>query len=241
MTNPEDTSIVKNNKEENKNPTPPSNKTVTEKGGETDALTQRLDEIETGLKADLEESQKEVKSLREEIKTANQRNNQPQDEIVDATRRSAHITQLPIIEGAPVIKSKISAIIGVKGLEMTAEVTNAEGDEFTLPFGCDVTKLDFDQEKTKDLYTTSYENLKSEKFELINIDPNDLTGASKVEKGVVVSDGALIPEIDRSSGTPMATGRKIRTTVKKDVRHYTIAFKGKEFTFTNADLANIRI
>ena len=121
------------------------------------------------------------------------------------------------------------------------DVVNADGEKFEVPFGCDIKKLDFSSESIKDLYKTSYENLQSEKFELIDIDENDLTGASKVEKGEIVSDGALVPEIDRSSGTPTATGRKVRTSVRKDVRHYTIKFGGKKFTFTNEDLANIRI
>ena len=90
-------------------------------------------------------------------------------------------------------------------------------------------------------YTTSYENLDSAKFSLVDIDPNDKAGASKVELNKVVSEGTPVAEIDRSTGQPVATGRKVRTTVRRNLRHYTIDVDGKKFTFSEDELASIRI
>lgn len=207
----------------------------------TDLLNERLDAIENGLKADLEESKSQVADLTEALKKANKSNSRDSDEVVDTERRSAHIMELPVIDGSPIVKSSISGVLGIKGIEMIASVETADGKKYDVPFGCDVKQVDFQTEATENLYKISYENLSSEKFELEDIDPNDLTGASKVEKGQIVSEGGLIPEVDRSTGTPVATGRKIRPKVRKDVRHYTIKHNGKKITFTNEDLANIRI
>jgi hypothetical protein len=206
-----------------------------------DAVMERIQQIEDGLKVQLEEKDAQIAELQQDIKNAARNNNQPQDDVVDTARRSAHIISLPVIEGSPIIKSEMSSVLGVKGLEMIAKVENAAGEKFEVPFGCDIKRLDFSDKSLKDLYKTSYENLSAEKFELVDIDENDLTGASKVEKGLVSSEGTLIPEIDRSTGTPIATGRKVRTTVRKDVRHYSFMADGKKVILTNEELANIRV
>lgn len=206
-----------------------------------DAVMARLQEIEDNLKVQLEEKDAQIEDLQKDVERASQNKNTNQDEEVDTKRRSAHLISLPIIEGSPIVKSEITSVLGIAGLELVAKVKNAAGDSFEVPFGCDIKKLDFDSEQLKDMHRVSYENLKTEEFDLVDIDENDLTGASKVEKGVVSSEGSLVPEVDRSTGTPIATGRKVRTTVRKDIRHYTIKSNGKKFTFTNEDLANIRI
>ena len=209
---------------------------------EPDLITARLDAIENGLKVELEESRAETASLREAIKNVSKSNaNSFEDDVVDTARRSAHVTSLPVINGVPIVWAESSRVTGLKGIELIMSARDANGSEFTIPFGCDVGKVDFSDKKLKDIHSTSYENLKTQKFELQDIDENDLTGASKIEKGKVVDEGSVVPEIDRSSGTPMPTGRKIRTTVKADVRHYTILFDGKKITLTDKELGNIRI
>ena len=205
-----------------------------------DPVMDRLDKIEKGLKVDLEKSQTEVKELTEKIDKLAKSNNQPVDDVVDLARRSANIMSLHVIDGAPIVKSEMSAVLGIEGVEMIAYVVNAKGDKYSIPVGCDIKRVDFTKDSTKELHKTSYENLKVEKFNLMDIDENDLTGASKIEKGKVVSEGTPIPEIDRSTGVPVATGRKIRTRVIKDVRHYTIEFNNKKFTMTDDYLGNIR-
>ena len=213
------------------------NKDVT-KEQRTDEVTKRLDEIEHGLKVELEESRKQVEELSQKLSSLSNKNNVG-EETIDVERRSANSITLPIIEGAPVIKSEIVAVKDIEGIEMLAKVENADGKKFTVPFGCNVKNVDFTQDNTKDLYQTSYENLESGTFELVDI--VDLTGASKVEKGKIVSVGTPVDEVDRSSGVPVLTGRKIKAVVRRDVREYTIQYNGKKFRFTGDDLANIRI
>jgi hypothetical protein len=209
---------------------------------EPDLITARLDAIENGLKAELEESRAETASLREAIKNVSKSNaNSFEDDVVDTARRSAHVTSLPVIDGVPIVWARSSPVTGMEGIELIMIAKDANGKEFTIPFGCNVGKVDFSDKKLKDVHQTSYENLKTQKFELQDIDENDLTGASKIEKGKVVDEGSVVPEMDRSSGTPMPTGRKIKTTVKADARHYTILFDGKKITLTDKELGNIRI
>ena len=105
-----------------------------------------------------------------------------------------------------------------------------------------ITGLDFGDKKIKDIQTTSYENIKTLNFELQDTDNvGDLTGASKVELKKIVGEGGLVSEVDRSSGRPVPTGRKIRTVVRADIRYYTIMFNGEKFTLSSEELGNIRI
>lgn len=220
------------------------NKTIisTPEEKETDVVMKRLDAIEDGLKVELEESRAEVKELSDKLNNLPKSNNSELDDgIVDIERKSAHIMSLPVIEGAPVIKSVISSVLGIEGVELMAEIKNARGEKYTLPFGCNIKKVDFSKDNLKDVYHTSYETLKTQKFNLVDIDQNDLTGASKIEHNVVVEVGQPVNEVDRSTGTPIATGRKVRANVKRNLREYTIEFEGKNFKLTEADLANIRI
>ena len=219
----------------------PAPKVKTPEQKSDDALNARLDLIENGLKVQLEERDAEIADLAETVKNLSKNGNHSEDEIVETERRSANKMSLPMIEGAPIVKSEITAVLGVPGLELIASVENAKGEKFEVPFGCKTKDLDFTLKALKDVYTTSFEKLDSETFDLQDIDEDDLTGASKVDKKVVVSEGTLIPEIDRSSGLPVPTGRKIRTKVKKHVRYYTIKFGDEKFTLTNTELENIRI
>lgn len=208
-----------------------------------DQMMKRLDAIETGLKVELETKDNQIKELTDKINTLSKNSNKRSvdDEVVDTARRSAHIMSLPLIDGVPIVKGEVKRHIGVKGIESVMMATDAKGVVHTVPFGCDIKQVDFSDKSTKDIHRTSFENLKTQNFELVDIDQNDLTGASKIEKGVVVDEGVTIAEIDRSTGTPIATGRKIKASVREDIRHYTFMFEGEKFTLTNKELGNIRI
>jgi len=208
-----------------------------------DQMMKRLDAIETGLKVQLETKDTQIKELTDKVNSLSQNSNKRSndDDIVDTARRSAHIMSLPVIDGVPIVKGVVVHMTGIKGVDSLMMATDVKGVVHSIPFGCDIKRVDFSEKDKKDIHRTSFENLKTVNFELIDIDQNDLTGASKIEKGVIVDEGATIPEIDRSSGTPMATGRKIKATVKEDIRHYTMMFEGEKFTLTNKELGNIRI
>jgi hypothetical protein len=149
--------------------------------------------------------------------------------------------RLPVVNDAPVIAGKLERVVGIEGLEYLMNVETADGKKYSFPFGCDIGRINFANEKLKGIETTSYENVKTLNFKLHDIDQNDLTGASKVEKGKIVGEGGVIPEVDRSSGRPILTGRKIRTVVRSDVRYYTIEHAGKKFTISSDELGNFRI
>ncbi len=218
--------------------------TIVKEVNPQDALNARLDEIENNLKGTIDR-QNEV--IENQNKTIEELKNRPamvvdrEDEAILVDRQSAHTMRLPVVNDVPVIDGKLERVIGVPGLEYLMNVETADGKKYAFPMGCDISRIDFSNDKIKDIQTTAYENIKTVNFRLQDIDNNDLTGASKVEKGQITGEGRVIPEVDRSSGRPVLTGRKIRTVVRSDIRYYVIEFNGKKFTFTSEKLGNFRI
>jgi hypothetical protein len=211
---------------------------------EIDPIAARLDAIEHNLKGTIDRQDEVIQNLNktiDELKNKSVATSSDVDEGVILDRQSAHTMRMPVVDGAPVIEGKLERVIGVAGLEYLMNVKTADGKEYSFPFGCDVGRLDFSDKKTKDIQTTSYENIKTMDFKLQDIDTNDLTGASKVEKGKIIGEGGLVSEVDRSGGRPVATGRKIRTVVRSDIRYYTIEYNGEKFTLSSDELGNIRI
>jgi len=201
-----------------------------------DALHARLDEIQGKMQETIDSQAKTIQELKD-------RPTRPSDDddgiLVD--RQSAHTMRMPVVDGVPVIKGKSERVTGIEGIDYLMKVETADSKKYSFPIGCDISKLNFTDSKLKGIESTSYENIKTKDFALQNIDTNDLTGASKVDKGQIVSEGNKIPEVDRSSGNPVMTGRKIRTVVRNDVRHYTIEHGGELFTIDNEMLGNIRV
>ena len=202
----------------------------------TDELSARLDKMQGEMQDTIESQAKIIEDLKNNPTTA-----VVEDEAILVGRQSAHSMLLPVVEGAPVIAGKLERVVGIQGLENLMVVKTAGGKTYKFPIGCDISKLDFSDDKLEGVKTTSYENLETKKFKFQNIDENDKTGASKVEKDKIVGEGGNIPEIDRSSGMPMKTGRSIRTVVLRDVRTYTIEHDGKKFHISSEDLGNFRI
>lgn len=204
---------------------------------EQDILNERLDTIENDLKLQIEEQAKTIEELKNRPQTATEEI----DEAIILDRQSAHTMRLPVVEGVPVVEGKLERVVGVEGLEYLMNVKTADDKEYSFPFGCDISKLNFKDKELKNVQTISFEQIQTKDFKLQDIDNNDLTGASKLEKGKIVGEGGVIPEVDRSSGQPIMTGRKIRTVVRRDVRHYTIEHDGKKVVLSSEDLGNIRI
>lgn len=59
-------------------------------------------------------------------------------------------------------------------------------------------------------------------------DQADLSGASKIEANVPVKSSGLVEVIDRSSGEPVPTGKKIQQNVYRDIRWYTVLVDGEK-------------
>lgn len=210
-----------------------------------DPINARLDAIESNLKGTIDRQNEVIENQNktiEELKGRPTNAVMGEGEGIILDRQSAHTMRMPVVDGAPVIEAKLERVIGVQGLEYLMNVKTADGKEHSFPFGCDVGRLDFGDKKIKDIQTTSYENIKTLNFELQDTDNvGDLTGASKVELKKIVGEGGLVSEVDRSSGRPVSTGRKIRTVVRADIRYYTIMFNGEKFTLSSEELGNIRI
>lgn len=221
----------------------------------SDLLSARLDAMEDNFKGTIDRQAEVIAQQAKaiaELKSSNQSSpNNDEDEGIITDRKSAHTMRMPVVGEAPIISGKLERIVGVPGIEYIMRVNTAEVvsekdgvkvyKEYLFPFGCNVNQLDFNDKKLKDIQTTSYENIKTKDFDLQDIDMNDLTGASKVKRGEIVGKGNNIPEIDRSSGRPVFTGRKIQTVVRRDIRYYTIMFNGEKVSISSQDLGNIRI
>lgn len=209
-----------------------------------DPIHARLDAMQEAFDTKSEEQSKIINEQAKQIQELSARrasDSDDEDDGILVDRKSAHTMSLPVIDGAPVISAKLKRVVGVPGLEYIMEVETAAEKSYKIPMGADLGSLDFTNAKLEGVEAMTYQGLSQKKFELQDIDENDLTGASKVERGKIVSEGNVIPEIDRSSGRPVMTGRKIRTVVRSDVRYYTIEHDGKKFTLSSTDLANIRI
>lgn len=238
------TETIKNQSTTGSNkPTRPTPVVETKEDKELDPLTARLNEIEQNLKGTIERQAEVIEQQNKAIKELQNRpvNSSQDDEGIVIDRKSAHTMRLPVVDGSPVINGKLERVIGIPGLEYLMKVETADGKTHLFPFGCDIRHIDFAHDKLKDVKPVAYETIETANFTLQDIDENDLTGASKVEKGKIVGEGNVITEVDRSTGRPVPTGRKIRTVVRADVRHYTIEYGGKKFSFTNEDLGNFRI
>ena len=94
------------------------------------AMMKRLDEIETGLKVQLETKDSQIKELTDKINTLSKNSNKRSidDEVVDTARRSADKMSLPVINGVPIVKGEVKRYIGVKGIESVMMATDAKGD-----------------------------------------------------------------------------------------------------------------
>ena len=225
--------------EENKN------KATEQDSNPNEALLERLGEIEKNLQGTIERQNEVIEKQNQTIEELKKRSQSDTVDDVDEgiliDRQSAHTMRLPVVKDVPVIDGKLERVVGVSGLEYLMNVKTADGKKYKFPFGCDISKIDFTNEKLEGAETVSYENIGTKDFKLQDIDENDLTGASKIEKGKIASEGNTIPEIDRSSGRPVMTGRKIRTVVRRDVRYYTIEHDGKKHTISSEDLGKFRI
>lgn len=210
---------------------------------EIDPISARLDKMENEMKSTIEEQAKTIEEQAEAIRELQKRPSMinDEDEGILVDRQSANKMSLPVVGDVPVIAGYLEPVVGIPGLEYLMCVTTADGKKYKFPIGCDIKRLDFNDERLAGVERTTYETIKTVKFELQDIDENDLTGASKVQKGQVVAEGGLVAQVDRSSGEPRLTGKKIRTVVRRDIRHYTIEYKGKKITLSSEELGNFRI
>jgi len=192
----------------------------TNKEKETSAVNnEMLSEILEGMKS-MKEENSALKAQLEEM--SKQMIADGNDDIVSTERKPAETIELIVIDGKPLIDLKLEP-------EMD---TNHKGEEFIkrmqatcTVFGKDKpVKLSYGElSNPKDFL-----NLPRRKFNLIDRDESDLSGASKIMRGQTVDNFGKTAEIDRSSGMPIRTGKMVELVTKRDVRYYTVDVDGEK-------------
>lgn len=142
--------------------------------------------------------------------------NEDEDDDESTERKPAGEMLLATIDGMPIIDMRLEKLTErdkdgktyMKGYQAKCKVHGSE-KEVTLSYG--------DLESPND-----FMNLTRTKFYLTDQDNSDLTGASHIERNKVVDNFGKVPEIDRSSGVPVRTGKMVNLVTKRDVRRYTI-------------------
>lgn len=196
-------------------------KEKTEKATEvktTEVDNSTLTEVLEGMKAMREENAK-LQSRIEEL--SKEKRVEGNDDIVSAERKPADNMTLVVIDGKPIIDMQLEPEMAVdhKGneymrrMQATCHVFGKK-EPVHLSYG--------EISNPKDFL-----NLPRKKFKLINQDPSELSGASKILRNQVVDNFGTTPEIDRSSGTPVRTGKMVELVTRKSIRYYTIDVDGE--------------
>lgn len=145
------------------------------------------------------------------------------DNVVSGDRNVPEFLTARAFEGMPIVKvsTKTEEKITpdgqvVRGISV-AEIETIDGKKEKMPFGSTA--------------MNDYLQLPFKKFKLVKQinDGVEKSGCSKIERGQVIYDGGLVPEVVYKDNIPTRTGRMINQLVKKDVRYYTIEIDGKEY------------
>lgn len=145
------------------------------------------------------------------------------DNVVSGDRSVPEFLSARSFEGMPIIKvstkteEKITADGQViRGISI-ANIETIDGKKEKMPFGSTA--------------MNDYLQLPFKKFKLVKQinDGSEKSGCSRIERGQVIHDGGLVPEVVYKDNIPTRTGRMIKQLVKKDVRYYTIEIDGKEY------------
>lgn len=163
------------------------------------------------LQADKAETDAELARLRSQIAGGGE-----MDEEVEQDRRPAGSVKIATYEGSPIIDMKLE-----KNIER-----NHNGEMIIKNYKA-ICKIHGNDETVELTYgelgnPLDYLNLPREKYALTDQDSSDLSGASKIEHNQIISRGEKVDEIDRSSGLPVKTGKKIELVTRNDIRYYTI-------------------
>lgn len=184
------------------------------------ALIERMDRLERVGEA----KDAQIAKLTADLKALSEKKSNDssgQSNIVEDSRRTADNVELVVYgeEEAPVVGTKIIRKFHDDGRELNSEVeitVIGENKPIKISYGNLENPNDFMQLKTK-------------KFDLLDILDGDLTGASRIERDVIVEDNGTVPEMKLTGEDYIQTGRQVRQVVRKDIRYYTIEFDGKKY------------
>lgn len=187
-----------------------------ETGGEQESRTLPVNTPEAQQNQDLTAVLAEMRRLQAEV--AALRSSKDGGEIISDSgeRKPSQYITLAVIDDMPIIDMRLEKELAtdhrgdvyIRNYKAVCQVYGQD-EPVTITYGVEGNPTDF-------------LNLPRKTFQFTNQDLNDLSGASRVQKGVVMSKDGTVPEIDRSSGVPVRTGKMVELVTKRDKRWYTI-------------------
>lgn len=189
-----------------------NNQEAKETKDNSDALQAVLDRMDA-LEA-------ENKVLKQQVDTVRDGAEEGEDAIIE--RIHATEVTLATLDDAPIVDLRLEKETGtdgtgnyfVKGYTAVCKVAGKD-KEIKTSYG--------DRNNPRDFI-----NLPRKKFTLVDQDPGDLSGASRIERNTVVDNFGKTAEIIRGEGESRATGRMVSVVTRRDVRYYTIEFNGEK-------------
>ena len=187
---------------------------------ENKALLAKLKEQESESNQKIDELTSKVENL---VKIFNKSNSE-EEEITESSERAVpKFIQARAYKNEPIIKTDttVEEKLSPEGYAIRGntfiDFETVTGKKEKLPFGSGM--------------SNDYLNLPVSKFELTKqiVDGSDFSGACRIERNVVVSEGGVVPEIIYVDNKAKATGKMIRQVVKRDIRYYTILVDGVEY------------
>ncbi len=181
------------------------------------------------LKAVLEQNsllQKQLIEMNTRLEEISNRKTSPDDidyDPDDLKRKPPEGCYLRCFEGSPIVETKLSyqedvdKFGNVHQTGATIKIKTLAGEQAEMPYGS--------------TFSNDYLNLEKRLFKFTN--SVEETGASKVDKGVVIEKGQIV--VKRNPGEQVyvdgdlkgGQGR-VQQVVRKDIRYYTILVDGKE-------------
>lgn len=180
------------------------------------------------LKAVLEQNvllQKQLSDMNNRLEAIAKKN--PNDDIDfepdDLQRRPPEGCYLRCYEGSPVVKTKLSyqeerdRFGNVHQMGANIKLETLDGKSAELPFGSTL--------------SNDYINLEKKLFKFANA--IDETGASKIDKGVIIEKGQIVVKRNPTEqvyvdGDLKGGQGRVQQVARKDIRYYTIIVDGKE-------------
>ncbi len=184
------------------------------------------------LKAVLEQNQilqKQLAEMNERVEEISKRK-APSDDIDfdpdDLKRKPPEGCYLRCYEGSPIIKTKLNykeevdKFGNVHQIGVTCKLQTLDGAEAEIPYGS--------------TFSNDYINLEKKYFAFA--DAVDETGASRIDKGVVIEKGQIVVKRNPSEqvfidGELKGGQGRVQQVVRKDMRYYTVVVDGKKHEF----------
>lgn len=193
---------------------------------ENSELKEKLKKVEEAKKESdnkVDELASKVDNLVNLFERKEKSDKEAEDNIVSGERNSPEFLTVRSFNNMPIIKvstkteEKITSDGQVIRGISEASIETIDGQKAKMPFG----STSFND----------YLQLPVKKFKLVKQinDGSEHSGCSRIERGKVIHEGGLVPEVVYRENKAVPTGKMVRQQVKKDVRYYTIEIDDKEY------------